>query len=225
WLGQILIYEFDQIALFEFINQYLAKPISDEDVVWTYSGVRPLYDDGAKSATATTREYVLNLDKSRGAAALHIFGGKITTYRRLAEAALEKMAHVFPQIDDAWTADVALPGGDFPVDGFDSLVDGLQTEYTFLSERWAKRLVRAYGTEARGLLEGAKSKDDLGANFGSDLVQREVEWLIHKEYARTAEDVVWRRSKLGLRLTRQQIRTLDDWMASYLRKSFPAAAE
>ncbi|WP_338549425.1 glycerol-3-phosphate dehydrogenase [Roseovarius phycicola] len=219
------ITEAEQSYLIEFINQYLAKSISEEDVVWTYSGVRPLYDDGAKSATATTREYVLNLDKSRGAAALHIFGGKITTYRKLAEAALEKVAGVFPQIDEAWTAGVALPGGDFPVDGFDALVDALQAEFMYLNERWAKRLVRAYGTEARDILGDAVTRDDLGADFGSDLTQREVEWLIHKEYARTADDVLWRRSKLGLRLREAQIQKLDNWMADYLRNSFPAAAE
>ena len=219
------ISESEQRYLIAFINQYLAEPISDEDVVWTYSGVRPLYDDGAKSATATTREYVLNLDNSRGAAALHIFGGKITTYRRLAEAALEKISTVLPNAETAWTAGVPLPGGDFPVDGFDAQVQALLETHDYLDARWARRLVRAYGSEARDILKSAKTKKSLGIDFGSDLTQREVEWLIHKEYARTAEDIVWRRSKLGLRMTESQINRLDDWMTNYLRKSFPAAAE
>lgn len=219
------ITEQERNYLIDFVNRYLAKPISDKDVVWTYSGVRPLYDDGAKSATATTREYVLNLDQSRGAAALHIFGGKITTYRRLAEAALEKVRTVFPDIKAPWTKGAPLPGGDFPVDGFNALVASLREQHSYLSARWATRLARAYGTEAQDLLAGAKTKENLGIDFGCDLTQREVEWLIHKEYARTAEDVIWRRSKLGLRLTKAQIERLDDWMSGYLRKSFPAAAE
>ncbi len=215
----------EQSYLIDFINQYLKDPISDADVVWTYSGVRPLYDDGAKSATATTREYVLHLEKARGAPALHIFGGKITTYRRLAEAALHKIGEVFPNLGSGWTASAALPGGDFPVDGFETLVDALQERFGFLNDRWAKRLIRAYGTDAREVLGDANSRDDLGQCFGADLTQREVEWLICKEYARTAEDIVWRRSKLGLRLTKEQIQNLDGWMADYLSKQFPAAAE
>lgn len=215
----------EQAYLIQFINQYLAKPICDDDVVWTYSGVRPLYDDGASSASAATRDYVLKLDKSRGAPALNIFGGKITTYRRLAESALDEIADVFGRLPPKWTAGVPLPGGDFPVDGVQDLITTLRRGFPFLSARWAQRLVRAYGTEAGDVLGNAQSKGDLGIDFGSDLTEREVEWLIRKEYARSAEDIVWRRSKIGLRLADSQISALDDWIESHLQKTLSAAAE
>lgn len=211
--------------LIDFINQYIAKPIAVEDIVWTYSGVRPLYDDGADSATAATRDYVLKLDKSRGAPALNVFGGKITTYRRLAESALEKIQTVFPAADKPWTAGVALPGGDFPVDGVAQMIANLKTQFAFLDERWAKRLVKAYGSEARDVLKGAAVKADLGQDFGATLTEREVNWLIEKEYARCAEDVVWRRSKLGLRLSKDEVSALDIWMKSRVAAGVTAAAK
>ena len=195
--------------LIAFANKYFKRDITRDDIVWTYSGVRPLYDDGAKSATAATRDYVLSLDAS-GAPILSVFGGKITTYRKLAEQVFAKIAEFFPEASGDWTAGVPLPGGDFPVDGFDALVSGLRKDYPFLSDRWARRLVRAYGTEARLILGDAKSADDLGRDFGATLTQAEVNWLTSKEYARTAADIVWRRSKLGLRLSKEQIAALDE---------------
>jgi glycerol-3-phosphate dehydrogenase len=205
--------------LIRFVNDYLAKPIGADDVVWTYSGVRPLYDDGAKSATAATRDYVLSLDAA-GAPMLNVFGGKITTYRLLAEGALAKLSSYFPQATGAWTAGVALPGGDFPVDGVATLVADLRSRHPFLTERWALRLVRAYGTEAATILGDAQSPDDLGRDFGATLSEAELRWLMTREYARTAADAVWRRSKLGLRLRADQIAAIDDWM---LAQAPPAA--
>ena len=120
--------------LLRFASQYFARTLTEDDVVWTYSGVRPLYDDGASSATAATRDYVLSLDDT-GAPLLNVFGGKITTYRRLAEAALAKLTPFFPKAGGDWTAGVALPGGDFAVDGVDDLVTRLRTDYPFLSDR------------------------------------------------------------------------------------------
>ena len=215
----------EQSYLIDFINEYLAQPISENDVVWTYSGVRPLYDDGATSATAATRDYVLEVDKSRGAPALNVFGGKITTYRRLAESALQEIGKVFPELSEPWTAGVALPGGDFPVDGANMLVAQLQKDHPFLTDRWALRLVRAYGSEAKALMAGATSVADLGEEFGATLTEREVVWLMEKEYARRAEDVVWRRSKLGLRMNAEQIAYLDQWMCGTKGASHRAAAE
>jgi glycerol-3-phosphate dehydrogenase len=198
--------------LLNFANQYFKTPLSAEDVVWTYSGVRPLYDDGAKSATAATRDYVLSLDET-GAPVLSVFGGKITTYRKLAEDAWDKLAPHFPGRKGHWTAGVPLPGGDFPVDGVAALVADLRAAHPFLSERWALRLVRAYGTEAALILKGAAQAEDLGRDFGATLSEAELRWLMRHEYARTAEDVVWRRSKLGLRLTPEQIAAIDAYMA------------
>lgn len=132
----------EKTYLIDFINQYLNSPISTDDIVWTFSGVRPLYDDGASSATAASRDYVLELDKSRGAPALNVFGGKITTYRRLAESALDDIRSVFPDLPKPWTAGVPLPGGDFAVDGVPDLVASLRSDFPFLTDRWALRLDR-----------------------------------------------------------------------------------
>lgn len=197
--------------LIHFVNQYLKADINTDDVVWTYSGVRPLYDDGAKSATAATRDYVLSVDDN-GAPLLSVFGGKITTYRKLAEQAMKRIAPFFPGTPGDWTAEVAMPGGDFPVDGVPRLIADLEAKYPFLDPFWSRRLIRAYGTDAADILEGASTAEDLGTSFGASLTEREIRWLMAHEYARRADDVVWRRSKLGLRLTADQIATLDAWM-------------
>ncbi|WP_417726360.1 glycerol-3-phosphate dehydrogenase [Roseovarius sp.] len=198
--------------LCRFASEYFKTPVTKADIVWTYSGVRPLYDDGAKSATAATRDYVLTLAEGPGAPLLNIFGGKITTYRKLAEAALAKLRPFFPKAGANWTAGVALPGGDFPVDGFDRLTESLHRAYPFLTVAWARRLVRAYGTEALDILGEAREPADLGPDFGATLTAAEVRWQMDHEYARVAADVVWRRTRLGLKMTEAQIAALDNWM-------------
>ena len=203
----------ERAYLIDFANQYFKDDLSDDDIVWTYSGVRPLYDDGASSATAATRDYTLTVEAEGGAPILNVFGGKITTYRRLAESALDKIKPFFPRTPGPWTAGVALPGGDFSVDGVEALIARLRTDYLFLSDFRARRLIRAYGTEAWQVLGDATREEDLGEAFGATLTAREVAWLIDREYARRAEDVVWRRNKLGLRLTAEQISRIDTWMA------------
>ncbi|WP_420859691.1 glycerol-3-phosphate dehydrogenase [Marivivens marinus] len=205
----------EQDYLLGFANQYFKRQLTRDDVVWTYSGVRPLYDDGASSATAATRDYTLKVDTSAGAPVLNIFGGKITTYRRLAESAMEKISNHLPLAKGKWTAGVPLPGGNFPVDGVGQLVADLQSRFPFLGDFWARRLIRAYGTQATDILGNATQPTDLGQDFGATLTEAEINWLMSHEYARTAEDVVWRRNKLGLRLTAEQIKTLDDWMAQH----------
>ncbi|WP_375255739.1 glycerol-3-phosphate dehydrogenase [Yoonia sp.] len=201
----------EQNYLCAFATQYFEKPVTRDEIVWTYSGVRPLYDDGAKSATAATRDYVLSLDDN-GAPLLNIFGGKITTYRKLAENALKKL---IPLVGGGvpWTRDAALPGGDFKVAERDQLVADLLGSYPFLTPTWALRLIKGYGTQARDILGAAKAPDDLGRDFGATLTEAEVKWLMAREYAVRAEDVVWRRTKLGLRLTQDQIDALDIYMA------------
>ena len=199
--------------LLKFANEYFTETLTVDDVVWTYSGVRPLYDDGAKSATAATRDYVLSLDDA-GAPLLNVFGGKITTYRVLAEDAWTKLARFFPDAPGKWTAGVPLPGGDFPVDGVANLIAELRSQYEYLTEAWAKRLVKAYGTDAATLLGTAETAADLGRDFGATLTEAEVRWLMTKEYAREATDVVWRRSKLGLRLSEDQVAELDAYMVA-----------
>lgn len=210
--GSAACTEAEQDYLCAFASRYFRKPVTRDQIVWTYSGVRPLYNDGAKSATAATRDYVLSLDRN-GPPLLNVFGGKITTYRRLAETALSRLAPFFPAATGRWTARVPLPGGDFAQDGVAALIAALRAEYPFLTEYWAGRLVRAYGTEVRAILGDARVAEDLGRDFGATLSEAEVRWLIAREFACTAEDIVWRRSKLGLRLDAGQIGELADYMA------------
>ncbi|MGI6245911.1 MAG: glycerol-3-phosphate dehydrogenase [Pseudochelatococcus sp.] len=203
----------EQDYLCAFASEYFARPVTRADIVWSYSGVRPLYDDGARSATAATRDYVLRLD-DRGAPLLNVFGGKITTYRRLAEHALEKLAPFFPAAGATWTAGVALPGGDFPHDGVAALQARLVADYPFLTKSWAARLIRAYGTETWLVLGEARAAADLGEDFGGTLTGAEVRWLLREEYARSAEDILWRRTRLGLRLDAAGVAALEASIAA-----------
>ncbi|MBL4805805.1 MAG: glycerol-3-phosphate dehydrogenase [Rhodobacteraceae bacterium] len=196
----------------KFASEYFKKPVEAEDIVWTYAGVRPLYDDGASSASAATRDYVLTVRSDDGAPLLSVFGGKITTYRRLAESVLAKVMPFFPGLSSDWTAGVPLPGGDFPVNGVPALIAKLSQKFAFLDDIWARRLIRAYGTLAFDVLEGAKSLTDLGTYFGKNLTECEVRWLMKNEFAITADDVIWRRSKLGLRMSDAEKEKLKNWM-------------
>ncbi len=204
----------EQDYLLNFANGYFKRQLTSDDVVWTYSGVRPLYDDGAKSAASATRDYTLKVETQGGAPILNIFGGKITTYRKLAEDVMDKVAPFFQGMADHWTAGVALPGGDFPVDGVAAQIDALKAAYPFLDDRRARRLIRGYGTDARKMLGDATSAADLGEDFGAGLTEAEVRWLMTHEFARKADDVIWRRSKLGLQLSKAEVAKLQDWMAA-----------
>lgn len=199
--------------LLAFASGYFAKPVTMDDVVWTYSGVRPLYDDGASSATAATRDYVLKVDEAGGAPVLNVFGGKITTYRKLAEAAMEQIAPRLENTHGPWTAGAALPGGDFPHDGGPALVRSLLEAHPFLTEPWAQRLVRAYGTEAAAMLEGARTAEDMGADLGQTITERELEWSAEHEWTQTAEDFLWRRTKLGLRVSEAERARIDAFLS------------
>lgn len=213
--GQAVCTTDEQHYLLNAASEYFKQPLTMEDIIWTYSGVRPLYDDDAKSATAATREYVLSLSApGKQAPLLSVFGGKITTYRKLAEAALEKLLPYFPTASADWTAGEALPGGDFPVGGQANLRAELRREYPFVDERWADRLVKAYGTEAKAVIAGATCTADLGENFGANLTEQEVHWLIDNEWAVSADDILWRRSKLGLRLSPVEQTHLQDWLTN-----------
>lgn len=199
------------------VSEYLAKPVIPADVVWTYSGVRPLYDDGANEAKAATRDYVFELDLPGGAPLLSIYGGKITTHRRLAEEALERLSPYLrsAKAKEGWTATAALPGGDMDVSAVSALTGELLRDYPFISPAHANRLAHAYGTRAPKVLGHAKSMADLGQSFGATLTESEIKYLMSNEWACSAEDVVWRRSKLGLRLTAAEIAAIDDWMSAH----------
>jgi glycerol-3-phosphate dehydrogenase len=194
-------------------NEYFRAEIGAADVVWAFAGVRSLYDDGAGKAQDVGRDYELILDKRYGEAPLlTLYGGKITTYRRLAEHVLARLRHFFPH-SRPWTAQSHLPGGDFVYDGLETLVERTLRSWPFLRAEHARRLVRAYGSRVERVLENISRSEDLGACFGADLTAVEVRYLMRKEWARTADDVLWRRSKLGLRFSPEQTAALERFMA------------
>jgi glycerol-3-phosphate dehydrogenase len=204
----------DEIAyLCGVVNEYFRASIGPTDVVWAFAGVRSLYDDGAHKPQDIGREYELILDERGGEAPLlTVYGGKITTYRRLAEDALARLAHLFPP-SRLWTAHSPLPGGDFAYDGFEALVERTLRRWPFLAGDHARRLAHAYGTRVDSVLQNAAKLDDLGQTFGADLTAVEVRYLMRKEWAQDADDVLWRRSKLGLRFSGAQHAALADFMA------------
>ena len=205
----------DEIAyLCEGANRYFETQIGPGDVVWTYSGLRPLLDDGSGRPDAATRGYRLELSgRHGGAPLLSVYGGKITTFRHLAEDAVDLLGKRLAVFDrPGWTRTHSLPGGDFPTDGAAALANELQAAHPFLHAEEALRIVRAYGTLAREWLGEAKVRGDLGRDFGAGLSQAEVDYLVEREWARTAEDVLWRRSKLGLRLNEGQVAALADYL-------------
>ncbi len=187
--------------LCETASRYFRTPVAPSDIVHAFAGVRSLYDDGSKRPEDVTRDYHLAFDKSYGnAPLLSVYGGKITTYRKLAEAAMQKLADVF-EPSRPWTARAPLPGGDFAYNGVEVQVAQARRSWPFLEEDHAVRLVRAYGTRIGDILGKADSYAALGIRFGADLTEAEVRYLMTKEFAVDADDVLWRRSKLGLRFT------------------------
>jgi glycerol-3-phosphate dehydrogenase len=198
------------------VSESFEHPIDAKDVIWSYAGVRPLYDDGTSDAKAATRDYVLELDaRSDAPAVVSIFGGKITTYRRLAEEVIDRLVPFLPPgiQAKAWTANAPLPGGDFAVEGINELEQQIARTYPFLAADHVSRLVAAYGTQVTSVLGPVADQRSLGHDFGASLSEAEVRYLVAREWAQTAEDIVWRRTKLGLRLTPQQIQALGQWLA------------
>lgn len=193
-------------------SEYFARPVERQSIVWTYSGVRPLFDDGASSAQEATRDYILKPDPAEGAPLLNIFGGKITTSRKLAESMLELIEARLGKKGPKWTHQAPLPGGDFPADGYEDQVADLSRDYPFLKTGQARRYVRLYGTRARVLLGQASSLADLGACIGDDLYAAEVDYLMAHEWALEASDVLWRRTKRGLRLSIDEAAGLESYM-------------
>ena len=179
-------------------SAYLADAVTPADVVSSYAGVRPLYDDGGNDPKAITRDYVLKLGRAAAPQVLSVFGGKLTTYRRLAEHALADLAPFLPAMSPAWTGSAALPGGDLPGGDFDAALAAARARWPFLDAGAAYRLVHAYGSRIERVLGAAQSYADLGEDFGGGLSAAEVDYLVAEEWARTADDILWRRGKLGL---------------------------
>lgn len=194
-------------------SEYFKEPVNQQDVVWTYSGVRPLYDDGASKAQKATRDYVIRKEEALGDGSLfNIFGGKITTFRRLAESVLEEIEERLGEKKGKWTAGAVYSGGDFATDGYNDLVDQYTKQYPFIQNELMQRLVRLYGTNTLQILKDVKDIKGLGVNFGEGLYQREVEYLIKHEWVFEASDVLYRRTKLGIRMTKQQSKKLVSWI-------------
>ncbi|MBY0336589.1 MAG: glycerol-3-phosphate dehydrogenase [Acetobacteraceae bacterium] len=193
------------------VNRQFRRQVTPADMVWSYSGVRPLFDDGAEDPSAVTRDYVLKLDAS-GAPLLSVYGGKITTFRRLAEEAADKVAAALGAARPAWTAEAKLPGGDlkgYPLDLFEAETARANP---WLPEEWVPRLVRTHGGELLQVLGDAQHVDDLGRHYGAGLTEREVEHMIRHEWARSADDILWRRTKLGLHMDEAGQRALRERM-------------
>lgn len=198
--------------MINFANQYFKKPIVRKDVIWQYSGVRALYDLGANSPTEATRDYVLALDQVGGAPVLTIFGGKLTTYRKLAEKALVKIDAALAQKTQAWTANAPLPGGDIPLTAIPSYQQELAQKLPFFDGFTIRRLIRQYGTESLEIFADVPHQDSLGKAFGHGVTAREIDWAIAYEWVTSAEDFLFRRSKMGLRFSAEQVKILDQYI-------------
>ncbi|MGH8204766.1 MAG: glycerol-3-phosphate dehydrogenase [Steroidobacteraceae bacterium] len=214
----------EEIAyLCDVVNRSFQRKISPVDVVWSFTGIRALQDDGAARASAVTRDYALELDTAGGGApVLSVIGGKITTYRRLAEKALETLAPYLPSMRDPWTAGSPLPGGDILNGDVELLAAALRRLFPFLRAAEALRLAGAYGTRAAKWLEGASSRADLGEEFGGGMTRREVDYLVREEWARTPDDIYWLHSKTGLRASPADQQRLADYLAARLKSGAAA---
>jgi glycerol-3-phosphate dehydrogenase len=194
------------------VSEYFKKPVTRAKVRWAYSGIRPLYDDGASKAQEATRDYVLKLDHKPGEAPLlSVFGGKITTSRKLAESALKELQVFFPAMTGTWTATSHLPGGEIPLEKVEQRIVELSQKYSFIKPQNLRRLFRAYGMRVDKILDDARFGPDLGKSFGP-ITEREIDYLKSQEWVETADDILWRRSKLGLHMKPEQQQALREYM-------------
>ena len=215
--GPVKISEEEISYLCEAASEYFENDISPDDVVWTYAGVRPLYDDKKADASAVTRDYVLDIEElSEEAPFMSVYGGKITTSRKLGEQAMQELAKYFKNAGDDWTESALLPGGDLYDADFDRFFADMQKRYPALNEDLLKRLCHAYGTRITLILGDGKTQPDLGQNFGAGLYEIEAKYLINHEWATSAEDILWRRSKLGLHMTKDQRANFTTWFETTL---------
>jgi glycerol-3-phosphate dehydrogenase len=202
------------------VNNSFKKKILAEDVVWSYSGVRSLVDDGKESASKITRDYKLYIDERFGAPVLSVFGGKITTYRALAEHAVDRLATFYPKRKlMPWTEKGILPGGDILQGDFKKFIAKQSARYTFLNKKLLHRYARAYGTRMDVMLTGVNKVKDLGQNFGSHVFDVEIIYLLRHEFAQTLDDILWRRSKLGLHISAETLEKLNNNFPDLLKRA------
>jgi len=211
--GEVAITDAEKTYLLDCVRDYFERELPESDIVGAFAGVRPLYDDGASKAQETTRDHLLKYSKTRdGAGLLNVYGGKLTTYRKLAEAAVRRIEQHIGRMTLPWTAASPLPGGDFPPSRRADLNDEYAAHYPFVPREVMSRWFRSYGLDIDRLLNGATTIDDLGRDFGAGLFELELSWLVDEEWARTREDVLWRRSKLGLKMADIDVSALDQWL-------------
>jgi glycerol-3-phosphate dehydrogenase len=201
------------------VNRYFKEKLRREDVVDSFSGVRPLFDDGQGNPSAVTRDYVFDLDEAGGAPLLNVFGGKITTYRELAERGMNKLAHVFPEMGGDWTEAAPLPGGEIENADYEAFAETIRIEYPWMPRELRRHYGRLYGARLRDVVGEATSLDGLGRHFGGTLYEAEVRYLIDKEWAQTAEDILWRRSKHRLHMDEAARAAFADWFDAHPREA------
>jgi len=209
--NHVAINDDEREYLCDLTSRYFRKTISQDDIVWSYSGVRPLVDDGSENASNATRDYVLELDTKESAPILSIYGGKVTTFRRLAEDAMLKLKPHLEFSAGPWTKNASLPGGEMGSDGISEFRIAAEEKYPWLSDTLRTRLISAYGSRIDAVLGGASSLEDMGEHFGADLYEVELKYMREHEWARSADDALWRRSKLGLHLTDDEQKAVANW--------------
>jgi len=206
--------------LLKVVNRYFKEKLRRSDVIESFSGVRPLFDDGKGNPSAVTRDYVFDLDETGGAPLLNVFGGKITTFRKLSEHAIQRLAGFFPDMKGDWTAGATLPGGEIPNADYVTFFDTLRAAYPWMPRDLAGHYGRLYGARTKDVVGDATSLAGLGRHFGGYLYEAEVHYLVRKEWAQTAEDVIWRRTKERLRMSEAEKAEFEAWFA----QSFAQAA-
>jgi glycerol-3-phosphate dehydrogenase len=217
--GAVSIDESEINYICDAASEYFDTAVRPADVVWSYSGVRPLYDDASSNASKVTRDYKLDLDERNAAPVLSVYGGKITTYRKLADDAMNLLSSHLPLSTQDWTRRAPLPGGDMPDADFDRYVSTLRGEYPWLDDNLLLDYARNYGTRVPVMLSGCSSATQLGTQFSEQLYQVEVDYLVSHEWAQTVDDIIWRRSKKGLGMSAAQIENLEKYLSSHNRVS------
>ncbi len=213
--ADVSITEEETEYLLNVVNNHFSTRISASDIIHTYSGVRPLCDDESNDPSAITRDYTLTVeDKDGQLPLLNVFGGKLTTYRKLGEAALEQLHTYYPNMQSSWTADEPLPGGNLDTPDFDQFLKKIQRRYPWLPETMCQQYARRYGQRCLKLLNGTKTLDDLGRHFGGSLYAREVDYLVRNEWAMSADDILWRRTKTGLEVNQEQREQLEAYLTN-----------